>query len=200
MYYFVFRFCSVFVRFIRIIVYSCGWFFLVVVEYSSVWICTFIDPCIDLSIHSTISGHLDDLPVFKVRNSAFENTSVFLLGSLGVHYSWGYAYQWNIWVTAGMHVQLYEILSVSLKGCTNLDFGQQCMSTLLPYILSILSISCPFHFGHAGGSALLWCWDFKLTLCIGFWRTWLWAFVLCLPWTLSSSLFLDRDLRKAWLF
>lgn len=37
-----------------------------------------------------------------------------------------------------MCVQLYEILSVSPKGCTNLDFGQQCMSTLLPYILSIL--------------------------------------------------------------
>lgn len=58
---------------------------------------------------------MDDVQVFIVRNSASGNTSVFVLGSMGLHDGRGSAEQWNIWVTAGMRVQLNEILPVSLK-------------------------------------------------------------------------------------
>lgn len=153
---------------------------LIVVEYSIVWICAFIDPFIDLSIHSPTDGQLDDFQFPTVRTSASGNTSVFLLVNIGPHYGWGYTEWWSFWVTGQGHVQLYEMLPVALKGCTNWNFCQQCLSTSLLYIFQTRGICCPFHLSHAGEFAPFWCWDFKLTLYFWIWRTGLWAFVLFL--------------------
>lgn len=80
--------------------------------------------CVNMHIYGSMcwpvdpfchGGHLDDVQVFIVRNSASGNTSVFVLGSMGLHEGRESAEQWNIWVTAGMRVLLNEILPVSLK-------------------------------------------------------------------------------------